>query len=127
MVIHILMKLLRSVAALAAAVFVVGCLGASNRPLQLMSGSGPAYPAAARADGVEGFVVVGYDVTRDGRVTNARVLRAEPAGVFDDAALSAVRSWVFNAPLVDGKPQPVMGRESTVTFKLGSGDEYAEY
>jgi TonB family protein len=117
----------RFIALVLAAWLLVGCLGASNRPLQLISGSGPAYPATARAQGVEGFVVVHYDVTRQGRVGNARVVRAEPAGVFEDAALTAVRSWVFNPPLVDGEPQPAVGRESTVTFKLGSGDEYADY
>ena len=104
-----------------------GCLAAQNRPLQLISGSGPSYPAAARAQGVEGYVVVRYDVTVQGRVSKARVVRAEPEGVFDEAALGAVRSWVFNPPVVDGEPQSEVGRESTVTFKLGSGDEYADY
>jgi len=124
---RVVMKLMRIVAAAAAATLIAGCLGTSNRPLQLVSGSGPDYPADARAKGIEGYVVVGYDVTSAGRVSNARVLRAEPAGVFDAAAIGAVRTWVFNPPLIDGEPQPVLGRESTVTFKLGSGDEYADY
>jgi hypothetical protein len=49
------------------------------------------------------------------------------AGVFDDASLTAVRSWVFNPSLREGVPQAEFGRESSVTFKLGVGDEYSEY
>ena len=104
-----------------------GCLGPSNRPLQLISGSGPSYPAAARAQGVEGFVVIRYNISVQGRVSDARVVGAEPADIFDAAALAAVRSWVFNPPLVDGEPQPELERESRVTFKLGTGAEYADY
>ncbi len=117
----------RTVAVTGVALLLAGCLGASNRPLQLISGDGPRYPVAARADAVEGFVVVRYNVTRQGRVSNAEVVHAEPEGVFDAAALTAIRSWVFNPSLVDGAPQPEVGRESTVTFKLGSGDEYSDY
>jgi TonB family protein len=114
-------------ALLVTASLLAGCLGASNRPLQLLSGSGPTYPPAARAEGVEGFVVIRYDVTLQGQVSNATVVRAEPEGVFDRAALQAVRTWVFNPPLVDGEPRSEVGRESTVTFKLGGGDEYADH
>ncbi|MDH3643107.1 MAG: energy transducer TonB [Gammaproteobacteria bacterium] len=121
------MKLVRTLTVVVVLVGLGGCLTSPNRPLQLISGTGPAYPAAAQAQGVEGYVVVRYDVTVQGRVSKARVVRAEPEGVFDEAALGAVRSWVFNPPLVDGEPQSAVGRESTVTFKVGSGDEYADY
>ncbi len=112
---------------MAMALLLAGCLGASNRPLQLLSGSGPDYPAAARAQGLEGVVVVRYDISVQGRVANARIVRAEPAGVFEEAALTAVGSWVFNPRLVNGEPQREAGRESTVTFKLGSAAEYPDY
>ena len=121
------MKLTRTLVFAMMVAVLAGCLASQNRPLQLVSGGGPSYPAAARADGVEGFVVIRYDVTVQGRVSNAQVVRAEPPEVFDDAALKAVRSWVFNPPLVDGEPQREVGRESTVTFKLGSGNEYDDY
>jgi TonB family protein len=104
-----------------------GCAGTSNRPTQLISGSAAAYPEGARAKGIEGLVVVRYDVAVDGRVINARVVRADPPDVFDDAALSSVRSWLFNPALVDGVPRATQNIESTVTFKLGAGDEYADY
>jgi TonB family protein len=122
------LKILQGLILTAAVWLLAGCLGASNRPLQLLSGNGPTYPAAARAQGVEGVVVVRYNVTVQGRVSNARVVSAEPVGIFDEAALVAVRSWVFNPPLVDGEAQPQVGRESTVNFKLASSDDdYADY
>ena len=106
---------------------LAGCISAQNRPLQLISGGGPAYPAEARERGLEGYVVVRYDVTAAGGVSNAQVVEAQPADIFDAAALVAVRSWVFQPALVAGEPQAQQGLHSTVRFKLGSGAEYAEY
>ena len=103
-----------------------GCASA-NRPLQLVSGQGPVYPSASRADGVEGSVTVRYDVSTDGVVENARIVASDPPGVFDEAALAAIRSWRFNAPVVDGQREPARNRESTLTFRLGSTDEYDGY
>jgi len=105
---------------------LTGCASA-DRPLQLLGGEGPRYPDQAQADGIEGEVVVGYDVTAAGQVVNAYVVQAQPPGLFDAAALQAVRSWQFKAPLVSGVPQAVMGLQSTVVFKLGQGDEYDQY
>lgn len=98
-----------------------------NRPLQLLDGAGPVYPATARANGVEGFVTVRYDVDIAGAVLNARVVESEPAGVFDAAALAAVQSWRFNPPREDGRAVPARDRHSTVTFRLGEGSEYDKY
>ena len=72
-------------------------------------------------------MVIRYDVAVDGRVINARVVRAEPPDGFNQAALASVRSWRFNPALVDGVPRETKNIESTVTFKLGAGDEYADY
>ncbi len=111
---------------LSAVLFTGGCASA-NRPLQLISGQGPVYPQQAREQGIEGAVVVGYDVSAAGRVVNARVVSSEPPGVFDAAALAAVRSWRFNAPVVDGNAQAQANLRSTVEFRLGAGTEYDAY
>lgn len=115
------------VCALGLAVLLGGCRATGDRPLQLLSGAGPAYPEAAREQGIEGFVLVRYDISVDGRVVRAQVTESEPPGVFDAAALAAVRSWTFNPAVVDGEPQPESGRVSRVAFKLESTDDYAEY
>jgi protein TonB len=106
---------------------LAGCMSGGDRPLQLVSGSGAPYPAQARSDGIEGYVVVRYDVDETGRVTNLSVAESEPPGVFDEAALKAVAAWRYNPPISDGQPRPVRGVSSRVDFKLGDGGDYREY
>ncbi len=55
----------------------------------------PRYPFAAEQSGLTGRVVVEFTVALNGSVTAARVVTAEPPGVFDDAALAAVMRWQF--------------------------------
>jgi TonB family protein len=108
-------------------VVLLGACAASNRPLQLLSGQGPIYPAAARSQGLEGVVIVRYDVSVEGVVQNVAVVSSEPADIFDAAALAAVHSWRFNAPLVEGVKQPARNRQSSVEFRLSGGDSYENY
>ena len=105
-----------------AVISLSGCISSPNRPLQLISGAGPVYPVAAKAAGITGVVKVRYDVTRDGLVVNAVVQTSEPADVFDEAALTAVRSWRFNPKIVDRKSQPVIGIVSSVRFRVDAGE-----
>jgi TonB family protein len=42
-----------------------------------------------------GYVVVKFTITEGGRVTDVAVVESAPAGVFDDAAQSAVRKWMY--------------------------------
>ena len=55
----------------------------------------PRYPAAARALGLEGIVVLSVLVRRDGHVDDARVAASSGATMLDEAALAAVRKWRF--------------------------------
>ena len=107
--------------------FLHGCTGTQNRPMQLVSGSGPIYPAMAKAERIEGAVVIRYSVSVDGRVINAQIDSAEPEGVFEDAALAAVRSWRYNPALRDGEPVAVDNVVSTVRFELSANDRYRDY
>ena len=104
--------------------FLSGCMGSQNRPMQLLSGAGPIYPADARAAGVQGEVVVRYGVNASGTVVNARIESSDPPGVFDQAALAAVRSWRYNPQIRAGEAQAVDNILSTVRFQLDDGDRY---
>ena len=108
----------------AAVVFAGACAGA-NRPPQLEGGGDLQYPAEARAAGVEGRVLVRYDITAQGRVANAVVVAATPKGVFEAAALAAVYTWRFRPALAGGKPVGAPRRESEVVFRLGEEPRYA--
>jgi protein TonB len=77
----------------------------------------PSYPARARRDGVEGEVRLSLLIDAGGRVTQARVLDARPPGVFDDAALAAVRSWQFQPARYKGRPVKTWAQQR-VAFQL---------
>ena len=109
------------------ATYLPGCAGSQNRPMQLVSGSGPIYPPMAKSERIEGAVIVRYSVSVDGRVINARVDSAQPEGVFEEAALTAVRSWRYNPALKDGVPVAVDNVLSTVRFELSANDRYRDY
>ena len=83
--------------------------------------------SAAKAQGIEGVVVVRYGVSRDGRVVDARVDSARPEGIFEASALTAVRSWRYNPALRDGEPVAVDNVVSTLRFELGNGERYRGY
>lgn len=63
----------------------------------------PAYPKDANAKGIDGKVVMVIDVAADGSVKSARVETSEPSGIFDAAALEAVKEWKFNPATKNGK------------------------
>jgi TonB family protein len=62
----------------------------------------PNYPARARERETEGWVDLEFTVTRDGVTRDAVVKGAEPQGVFDRAALDAVKRWRYEPRVVDG-------------------------
>jgi TonB family protein len=62
----------------------------------------PTYPARARERGTEGWVDLEFTVTRDGTTQDAVVRAAEPAGIFDRAALDAVKRWRYEPRVVGG-------------------------
>lgn len=63
--------------------------------LKVLSAPSPRYPPEALRSGTSGEVLVEMTIGIDGSVTNARVVRATPARVFDREALNAVRRWRF--------------------------------
>lgn len=63
----------------------------------------PVYPNDAQRKGLNGWVEVSFMVAENGTVQNAIVGSADPRGVFDQAALDAVKQWRFEPPMRDGK------------------------
>lgn len=62
------------------------------QPLRVVQ---PSYPLDALRNNVEGKVELEFRIGDDGRVRDVRVLSAEPVGVFDQAAILALRQWRF--------------------------------
>lgn len=65
----------------------------------------PRYPPQAKEAGLEGTVIVQTLVGKDGRVKDVRVAKSIP--VLDQAAVEAVRQWVFKPALVNNQPVAV--------------------
>jgi TonB family protein len=72
----------------------------------------PEYPAAAQAAGLTGAVVIEAVVAVDGTVRNAVVLKSVPG--LDDAALAAVRQWLYTPTRLNGAPIEVVMTASVV-------------
>lgn len=72
---------------------------ASARPIFRVN---PNYPIEASRNGIEGWVVLGFDINKIGQVVNVKVINAEPKRIFNKAAKQALRKWKYQAKTVDG-------------------------
>jgi len=75
----------------------------------------PVYPEMARAAEVEGTVVLLVLVNKEGRVAKAQVVSGHP--MLDEAALAAVRNWVFRPAMQQHRPVTVWVRQA-IRFSL---------
>jgi len=78
----------------------------------------PQYPRSALRRGIEGWVILEFDITKEGTVTNARVVQADPEGIFDRAAKNAVEKFKYKPRVVNGKPAMRRGVQFKMTFEL---------
>ena len=75
----------------------------------------PVYPDAAVVSRIEGVVILECLISPQGRVAEVKVLRGVP--LLEEAAVDAVRQWVYTPTLMDGVPVPVL-MTVTVRFDL---------
>jgi protein TonB len=77
----------------------------------------PEYPQDAFAARMQAVVIVEAMTDVYGRVSRARIISGNP--IFNDAALAAVRQWLYEPYIVDGIPRPIYFTVS-ITFGLTS-------
>lgn len=90
---------------------------ASDGPLVAMMRVQPAYPAVMAQRGLEGWVLVEFDVLADGNVSNVRIVESSHGG-FEDAALRAAQRFRFKARVVDGIPRATNGLRNLFRFEM---------
>ncbi|XQW84038.1 energy transducer TonB [Thalassotalea piscium] len=78
----------------------------------------PIYPRRAQSRGIEGFVIVEFTVTTNGSVRDPFVVKAQPEGVFDRAALDAALKFKYKPRVVDGTATEVAGVQNKISFEI---------
>ena len=91
-------------------------VGGHIQPPDRVSYVSPVYPPIALAARVHGIVIIQATIDVQGRVQEATVLRSA-SPLFNDAALAAVRQWVYRPTLLNGIPVSVV-MTVTVQFKM---------
>jgi TonB family protein len=81
-------------AAPAPAASQAGTTAVDVTPAKIVKRVAPVAPAGISRK-TAGYVVVKFSITDGGRVTDVAIVESTPAGVFDDAAQSAVRRWIY--------------------------------
>lgn len=95
--------------------------GGADRDIVPLVRVDPEYPPRARQRGIEGYVDLEFTISPVGTVQNPKVIGAQPAIVFDQAALRAVRKWKYNPKIEAGVPVARSGVQVRLRFELGSG------
>ena len=90
-------------------------VGGNIKPPQKVKHVNPVYPPIAQSARVQGIVIIEATIGPSGAVQDAKTLRSIP--LLDQAALDAVRQWVFTPTLLNGVPVPVI-MTVTVQFTL---------
>ncbi|TLY89089.1 MAG: energy transducer TonB [Gammaproteobacteria bacterium] len=85
--------------------------------LTRLRGASPDYPAPALTQHLAGSVVLEFTVDTSGETRDIHVVEATPPGVFDQAAINAVKRWRYAPPLVNGAAAEVPVR-TRMRFEL---------
>jgi TonB family protein len=81
----------------------------------------PRWPQHALIQNISGYVVLEGIVGSDGLASGIRVVDSAPKGVFDVAAMSALKRWVFSPRIENGVAVPRQFRQA-FKFNLVHGD-----
>jgi TonB family protein len=92
---------------------VGGAVQASN----LIKKVAPIYPASAKANGVQGSVILEAVISKEGEPLSLRVMNSQIDPDLARAAVEAVNQWRYTPTLLNGEPIEVV-TEVTVNFTL---------
>ena len=72
--------------------------------LQKIYSVDPVFPEEARERDLTGYVDLEFTVRWDGIVEDVTVLKSQPLGIFDQAAVTAVKQWRYRPIQRNGLP-----------------------
>lgn len=86
------------------------------KPPKLIKKVEPVYPEEARAESIQGVVILEVMTDREGKVMKIKILKSE-SSLLNHAAVDAVKQWRYEPLILEGKPTPVIFT-ITVRFRL---------
>ncbi|MGI9264541.1 MAG: TonB family protein [Gammaproteobacteria bacterium] len=86
-------------------------------PLVALVRVSPTYPARAQQSGLEGWVLVEFDVLASGAVANVIVIDSSNR-MFDNAARKAAERFRFKPRVIEGVAQVTTGIQNLFTFRM---------
>ena len=78
----------------------------------------PNYPIGPASQGIEGWVLLQYDVDTSGTLSNIKVMDSQPRRTFDREAVTALKKWKFRPAMDNGQPMSVKGQTVKIEFNL---------
>jgi periplasmic protein TonB len=78
----------------------------------------PRYPSRALSRGIEGWVLLEFAINELGQAVETGVIDADPKGVFDRAAINAVKKWKYRPMVENGKPAVRSGVRQLISFRI---------
>ena len=89
----------------------------NDGPLVVMVRVQPSYPVSMSSRGIEGYVIVEFDVSETGTVTNLRVLESSHKS-FERSALNAAQRFRYKPRVIDGVAQVTYGERALLRFEM---------
>ncbi len=96
----------------------VGVAGISYSKVTVLSKQRPEYPSVAKRRGIEGRVVVVFDIDEDGRAINPRISDSGASTMFNRSVLKAIRAYQYSPYILDGQAVGLKGLTEEFRFKL---------
>jgi protein TonB len=78
----------------------------------------PVYPRRALSRGIEGYVIVEFTVSKQGSVKDVVVVEADPADIFNQAAIDAALKFKYKPRVINGEAAEVAGVQNRLTFEI---------
>lgn len=86
-------------------------------PLVALVRVSPTYPSRAQQNGLEGWVLVEFDVLSSGAVANVRIVDSSDR-TFEDAARNAAQRFRFKPRIIHGVAQETTGVQNLFRFQM---------
>ena len=77
------------------------------------------YPKKEKELGIEGSVIVEFDVLTSGKVNNPIITSSKPKGIFNKSSLEAARKWKYLPAKINGKPINRKRVRLMITYRNG--------